>query len=88
MGGGAARSSAGKRAPTTNHNIMASSAENLQLEPGSEVLAGRKTGKLTHLQPRGSSWRGHTHGALHRERDALLCLSPAPNPLFRALCQE
>lgn len=48
MGGGAARSSAGKRAPTTNHNIMASSAKILQLETESKALGGKKNkpGKL------------------------------------------
>lgn len=49
MGGGAARSSAGKRAPSTNHNIMASSAKILQLETESKALAGKKTGKPAHF---------------------------------------
>lgn len=40
MGGGAARSSAGKRAPTTNRSIMANSDENLQLK--SEESISRK----------------------------------------------
>jgi len=54
MGGGAARSSAGKRAPTTNHNIMASSAKILQLETESKVFVGRKRGKPARFSsPRG-----------------------------------
>lgn len=49
MGGGAARSSAGNRAPTTNHNIMASSAKILHLHMESTTLAAKKTGKAAHF---------------------------------------
>lgn len=45
MGGGAARSRAGNRAPTTNHNIMASSAKVLHLDTERRTLAAMKTGQ-------------------------------------------
>lgn len=49
MGGGAARSSAGNRAPTTNHNIMASSAKILHLHTERKTLAAKKPGQAAHF---------------------------------------
>lgn len=86
MGGGAARSSAGKRAPTTNHNIMASSAKVLQLHTGSKALVGMTPGRLA------CSSSPTAVPGCHKHRYVLVCqcshLPLQPRRLSQALHRE
>lgn len=94
MGGGAARSSAGNRAPTTNHNIMASSAKILHLHTERKMLAAKKPGQAAHFSyPEEVLGRSKHRSVptsppqaaprtLPREWDVLLCLLPLPKMLW------